>query len=168
MRGLTDTEASYITELLTRADGLIAGELPYVSFSGTARSTATIPGSDSFEVWLPGRLVTDVVSVVLDGGTLAYGTDYDWSEFGDLARTSGNKIWPRTSTIDVVWDWGMESPTRDIVTVAADMVAAAIGNPDGKRQETIGQYSYTLAEASARLTLRDDQRRILNRYRFPR
>jgi hypothetical protein len=72
-------------------------------FSGTARSTATIPGRDTFEVWLPGQLVNDVVSVTLDGSELAYGHDYDWSKYGDLSRTSGSRIWARTSTIEVVW-----------------------------------------------------------------
>jgi hypothetical protein len=168
MRALSSIEADHLPDLLARADGLVAGELPYVSFAGTARSTATIPGHDTFEVWLPGRPINDVVSVVVDGAELAYGHDYDWSEFGDLSRTSGPRIWPRTSTIEVVWDYGMETPPPDIVTVAADMVAGAVGNPTGMKQETIGQYSYTLGEAVARMTVHDDQRRILNRYRFPR
>jgi hypothetical protein len=168
MRALSSTEAEFLPDLLARSDGLIAAELPNVIFSGTARSTATIPGRDSFEVWLPGQLVNDVVSVTLDGSELAYGHDYDWSKYGDLSRTSGSRIWARTSTIEVVWDYGMEAPPPDIVTVAADMVAGAIGNPTGMKQETIGQYSYTLAEAIARMTVHDDQRRILNRYRFPR
>jgi hypothetical protein len=166
-RRLSTTEAGFIADLLARADGLIARELPGVTFSGTARSTADIPGADTFEVWLPARPVLNVVSVTLDGTVLGYGTDYDWSEFGDLDRTSGNKIWARTSDISVVWDHGLVTPPPDVVTVAADMVAVGIANPTGIRQESIGQYSYTLAEAAARMRVTDDQRRILDHYRFP-
>jgi len=166
-RALSATEVTFIADLLARADGLIARELPGVTFAGTARSTADVPGADTFEVWLPARPVLDVVSVTLDGDILAYGTDYDWSAFGDLDRTSGTKIWPRTSDIDVVWDHGYATPPPDIVAVAADTVAAVIVNPTGIRQESIGQYSYTLADAVARMRLGDDQRRTLDHYRFP-
>jgi hypothetical protein len=166
-RALSATEATFMPDLLARADGLIARELPGVTYAGTARSTADIPGSDTFEVWLPARPVVNVVSVTLDGSALGYGTDYDWSEFGDLDRTSGTKIWPRTSDISVVWDHGYATPPPDIVAVAADMIAAVVVNPSGIRQESIGQYSYTLADAGARMRVSDDQRRALDHYRFP-
>jgi len=166
-RALSATEVSFMADLLARADGLIARELPGVTFAGTARSTADVPGMDTFEVWLPERPVLDVVSVTLDGDTLTYGTDYDWSEFGDLDRTSGTKIWARTSDISVVWDHGLAEPPPDIVAVAADITAAAISNPTGIRQESIGQYSYTLADAGARMRVTPDQQRILDHYRYP-
>jgi hypothetical protein len=166
-RALSTTEGGFITDLLARADGLIARELPGVTFSGTARSTADIPGADTFEIWIPDRPVLNVVSVTLDGTPLTYGTDYDWSEFGDLDRTSDTKIWARTSDITVVWDHGLATPPPDVVAVAADIVAASITNPTGIRQESIGQYSYTLADATARMRVTDDQRRTLNHYRFP-
>jgi len=166
-RALSATEGGFIADLLARADGLIADELPGVTFAGTARSTADIAGADSFEVWLPARPVLNVVSVTLDGTVLTYGEDYDWSEFGDLDRTSGNKVWARTSDISVVWDHGLAEPPAVLVAVAADIVAGAISNPTGIRQESIGQYSYTLADAGARMRVTDDQRRILDHYRFP-
>lgn len=166
-RALSATEATFIADLLARADGLVARELPGVTFAGTARSTAVVPGADSFEVWLPARPVLDVVSVTLDGSDLVYGTDYDWSEFGDLDRTSGTKIWARTSDITVVWDHGLAEPSPDLVAVAADMVAAVIVNPTGVRQESIGQYSYTLADAVARMRVSPDQHHTLDHYRFP-
>lgn len=166
-RALTTTESGFILDLLARADGLIASELPGVGFAGTARSTADVPGADTFEVWLPNRPVLNVVSVTLDGTVLTYGQDYDWSEFGDLDRTSGTKVWARTSDISVVWDHGLVAPPPDLVSVAADIVASSITNPTGIRQESIGQYSYTLADASARMRVSDDQRRILDHYRFP-
>jgi len=166
-RTLSATEATFMPDLLARADGLIARELPGVTYAGTARSTADIAGSDTFEVWLPARPVVNVVSVTLDGSALRYGEDFDWSEFGDLDRTSGNKVWARTSDISVVWDHGYAAPPADLVAVAADMVAAAVTNPTGIRQETIGQYSYTLAETSARMRITDTQRTALDHYRFP-
>jgi hypothetical protein len=166
-RALSATEATFMPDLLARADGLIARELPGVTYAGTARSTADVPGADTFEVWLPARPIVNVVSVTLDGDTLTYGTDYDWSEFGDLDRTSGTKIWARTSDIEVVWDHGFATPPPDIVAVAADMIAAVVVNPSGIRQESIGQYSYTLADAVARMRVTDDQRQALDHYRFP-
>jgi hypothetical protein len=166
-RPLSVTEAGYVGDLLTRADALIYRELPGYRFTGSTASTATIPGSDIFEVWLPGRPVTAVDSVTLDGQALVYGEDYDWAEFGDVARTSGTKIWARTSDIDVVWHYGLDAPPPDVVAVAADMVKSAISNPTGIRQESVGSWSATYEAAVTALGLTLDHRRILNHYHYP-
>jgi hypothetical protein len=169
LRPLTAGEATYIGDLLARADALIYRELPGVQFTGILTGqTATLDGKDDFEVWIPGRPVRAVASVTLNGATLVYGTDYDWSEFGDLARTSDTKIWPRASTIRVVHDYGYAAPPEDVVAVAADIVKGGIANPSGYRQESVGSWSATYAEAvAAAMGLQPNHVATLDHYRFP-
>lgn len=167
LRPLSATEAGYIAALLTRADGLIARELPYVRFTGQLdNQTATLRGSGSFEIWLPGRPVVNVDSITLDG-RLMDPDEYDWHEFGDVARTLEGAVWPQTSSIAVVWDYGLPTPDEAIVSVAADIVASAIEGAGGIRQESIGGYSISYAQVAARMQVTDAHRRILDHYRYP-
>jgi hypothetical protein len=168
LRPLSANEATYIADLLARADGLVFRELPGWRFTSVLNNqTATLPGTDHFETWFTGRPVVAVASVTLNGDLLRYGEDYDWHEFGDLSRTSGTKMWARTDDIDVVYSYGLAAAPEDIVAVAADLCVSAISNPTGIRQETVGQYSYTLADAAAGMALSVDQAAILNHYRYP-
>jgi hypothetical protein len=169
LRPLSAGEATYITQLLERADGLIYRELPGFTVTGVVNSsTATLDGSDNFEVWVPGRPVVSVTSVTLNGATLRYASDYDWSEFGDLSRTSEPKVWPRGSTVKAIYKYGLAAPPVDLIAVAADVVKAGIANPSGYRQESVGSWSATYAEAvAAAMALSTDHVDTLNHYRFP-
>lgn len=165
LRALTAEEATFLGRLLARADAVVAEELPGVKFDGILTSqTATLPGSDTFEVWLPGRPVRAVASVTLDMTALTT-RDYRWTKFGDVARISGSKVWPVESTIVIVYEYGMLAAPQSIVSVAADLVKYSILNPSDVKQESVGQYATTYADPSQGLT--DDHRRVLDRYRYP-
>lgn len=170
LRPLSALEAQYIGELLRRADANILGELPGYKFDGVVTGhTETLRGSGAFDLWLPGRPILDVTSIIVDGDTLDP-AGYEWFPFGDVHRVTGPGKWPRSSTIDVTWDYGLEAPPADIVNIAADMVRWAITNPTGVRQESVGQYSVAymverLGDATASVS--SDHVRTLNRYRYP-
>lgn len=166
LRPLTASEETYIAALLTQADAVIADHLPNVRFtSQLLNQVASLRGSGSTEIWLPGSPVIAVDSLSLDGVVLDPATDYDWSEWGDVARLPAGEIWPRASIIAVTWDYGLPAPPEAVVGVAADMVRWAITNPTGVRQESIGQFSQTLTVGGYGLT--DEHKKILNRYRYP-
>jgi hypothetical protein len=169
LRGLTSNEQVYIGRLLAMADARIAAALPFVKFDGTVdNATASIRGSGTTEIWLPGRPVTKVESLTLDGDLLDP-DEYDWGEFGDVARMSGDGTWPRTSIIVAIWDYGLATPPGDIVDVAAEIVRDAIVNPTRIRQENIGQYGVTYADLAAALSAVDmtGYAPVLNHYRYP-
>ena len=180
LRPLTVTETGYVDDLLTRADGLIYGELPGWKFDGVANNqTADIVATGTFEVWLPGRPVVNVDSVTLDG-TLLAATAYSWSRFGDLARENDGawwtvpsdwSVWPRGSTVHVVYDYGLAAPPSELVSLAADLVKVGITSPSASnvQSERFDDYaiSYTAtAQQDMRVAL-DGYKTILDHYRFP-
>jgi len=183
LRPLTGTEAGYVDDLLARADGLIYGELPGWKFDGVANNAAVdIVATGGFEVWLPGRPVLNVDSVTLDGKVVdpAY---YTWSRFGDLAREGGYwaasysgldapcTVWPRGSTLHVVYDYGLAAAPSELISWAADLVRIGITSPSSTnvQSERFDDYAISYmatAQADMRLAL-GDYRTILDHYRFP-
>ena len=184
LRTLTANEATYINQLLAKADGLIFGELPGWKFDGAVNdSAADLVGTGSFEVWLPGRPVNKVESVTLDG-VLLDPLDYSWSKLGDLSR-EGNRwwtwtsewdripaLWPRGSAIHVVYDYGLAAPPSELVSVAADLVRVGLTSPSSSniQSQRFDDYAITYAVSTAQTAMRtalDDYRSVLDHYRFP-
>jgi hypothetical protein len=183
LRPLTANESTYIAALLAKADGLIFGELPGWKFNGLVNDAAIdLIGTGSFEVWLPGRPVMKVESVTLDGALLP-ASYYSWHAFGDLAREAGGwwydrigggypAVWPRGSTVHVVYDYGLAAPPSELVSVAADLVRVGITSPSSSnvQSQRFDDYAITYAMTSAQTAMRtalDDYRSILDHYRYP-
>lgn len=166
-RTLTPEEQTWAQRLLDMADDAITAEVPGVSFDAVvtgAVATFRLVTCDD-ELWLPGRPVTAVTSIVINGQALNPGS-YAVSRWGPL-RASG--FWRPWTDITVTWNYGFATPPGDVVNIAADLVARALNDPNNVRSETIGQYSHTYASAGGpALSLDGDQRRRLNRYRIKR
>lgn len=165
VRSLTDAELPHIDRLLERADDRIRGYVPGVSFDAVVNNaSATLRGSGSDELWLPGRPVVAVDQVTVDGEILDPG-EYVAPRWGPLRRLCGS--WGgRSRVVEVTWDYGLASPPGDVVDVAADLVRWAIANPTNVRQTTIGSYSETVGGGSpAGLELTSSHKRTLGRYR---
>lgn len=166
-RDLTAQEEVWALRLLDMADAAITAEVPGVSFGAVvtgAVTTVRLVSCDD-ELWLPGRPVNAMTSVVIHGQTVDPGS-YAVSKWGPLRAS---RVWPAWTDITVTWNYGFASAPGDVVNLAAGLVAQQLSDPNNVRSETIGQYSHTYATAGEpALSLADDQRRRLNRYRIKR
>jgi len=174
LRTLTANESTYIAALLGRVDALIFGELPGYKFDGVANDSAVdLIGLGTFEVWLPGRPVTKVESVTLDGAPVPAAvyreTGFTWHRFGDLSYEGG--VWPLGSTIHVVYDYGLAAAPADLKWVAADIVRQGLTTPAGSnvQSQRYDDYAVTFFAAAEAISAIDlgQYGRILGRYRYP-
>jgi hypothetical protein len=165
LRPLTAVETTYLSALLAKADGEVYGVLPGYRFSGVVNNESLVlRGSGTGELWLTGKPVIAVDSVTVDGRVLDP-TEYDWHPYGDLNLTTEGRVFEIGHPVTVVYDYGLAAPPVDVINVAADMIAGAMTNPSGYRQETIGQYSTSYAAVAAGVSPTDDHVRILRRGR---
>lgn len=135
-----------------------------VRVNGTGRSSLPLPE------WP----ITAVRSVVENGGTVA-ASAYGISPQGSLIRLDGS-VWRAglmNVTVDYTHGWPANAVPADLKTVAlrvARRVLLSIGDDiGGKRSETIGEYSYTLADGvnGSDDLLTNPERLILDRYKRP-
>ena len=150
----------------------------------SAESTVAIDGSGTDTVLLPEWPVSAVEAVSVDGEALAE-TDDDGEDnwrlgtAGMLHRVGRLRIWPAgRGNIEVTYTHGFggADPAYDEDDVPADIrlvamlvakrVYAGAGATATLKQETIGNYSYTLGDAEATTGgLTDGEMRALSRYR---
>lgn len=152
-----------------------------ITVDGTGRCSLLLPE-------LPVLEVLDVETMEDDGSdilVLAEGTDYRVGDGGILWRLD-DEVWPRGhKNVTVTYDhgWGLETPgsgdlfepvPSDIRLIALDIAASlfhvtSIG-VGGVKSETIGNYSYTLADAAvvanATSNFTESHRRVLDKYRL--
>src|SRR5690348_1490097 len=79
--------------------------------------TLTLDGSYQFVQMLPSLLVTAVAEVVEDGTTLVEGTDYEWSEIGELRRLGACPWTGKLRGLVVTLTHGYETEPADFAAV---------------------------------------------------
>jgi len=168
-----------IERLITRAEGILSGEFPGLTF-GEASGTVELEGDGDDYLVLPYFPVTAVSSVSIAGVELDP-DDYTFDTLGRLRRRAAGllnlhdaavdgtrRAWPDGGTIIVVaWDYGFAASTVPTVinAVVAELVAARVTNPEHIVQESMGDRSHTYANtAGAGDDLTDGQRRRLRHW----
>ena len=160
-RALTTDEATRAAELVDLAAGVVEGAIPGFTID---------PGTETFEIfpeergffWTPKYPVTDLTIEgvspvkVSEKGFVRYGPNVygDTNTFYPSSTpwlVNGPSFWPSTLPVSVTYSFGFTDPTRDIITVVASMVVAAITrqtNGMGVQAESLGAYSVTYGDWS--------------------
>lgn len=172
----TLTNTARVARLITRAEGIVAADMPGLTFDAGTEEAELEGDGDDYLV-LPRYPVTAVNSVVVAGSTLP-ATDYKFDTLGRLRRlysTAGDPgegargRWPDAGTRVVVsYDYGFGATSVDpaLAAVVAELVAARVNNPEHITQESIGDRSHTFAETGgAGDNLTDGQRHRLRHWR---
>lgn len=123
---------------------------------------------DCGELVLPQRPVVSVSEVKANALVLV-----DWVLSGDrLLRTGGWHHLPGTSSypdpgiVQVTYTHGWDETPDDVRAVCLDLAASTVSNPGMLRQESIDDYSRTLASESLGLgSLSDTHKELLGDYR---
>jgi len=109
---------------------------------------AAVDGNGRQRLWLPTLLLTAVAEVVLDGRTLVYDVDYQWTSDGMLYRPTG---WPHTPRIlSVTYTQGYEAVPDDVAGVCLSIAARRFENPVAYRRESLDDWSVTHADKADR------------------
>lgn len=96
----------------------------------------TLDGSGSYLQLLPSLKVTAIASVVEDGKTLIVGTDFDWSENGELVRL-GFRPWTckrRAVVVTLTHGWVGPEPPDDVSQVLSRVAVRAASDTGTLRQ----------------------------------
>jgi hypothetical protein len=127
-----------------------------------ADDAVALRGTWSDELWLPERPVTAVASIQIGTDPVLPVDRYDWGRRGRVLLKAGSWLGPQT-TVAVDYSHGYQVIPDDIKDVCLEAVARAIGNPEGRAQESIGNYSTVYGVPGLELT--EDNKRELRRYR---
>lgn len=194
-RPLSTQEATYITNQLTLASGLVRGHTRQ-QISQILADPVTLPGNWGQSILLPQFPVTNISSVVLNGTTLAAGT-YQWDRYGNIRFStgsfqpdygaslfggtnnllgpagsdsgplpSGNSWMGPAAQIVIVYDHGYATIPSDIANMVAGMVALQISAGVGITMEMVGGYKAVYQRSDGGgLSLTQDNKKDLRLYR---
>lgn len=132
---------------------------------GESTQTDTLDGTGPHPLMLPRYPVTAVTSVTVDGAALTEGDEYEWYPSGLLYRLAGS--WPlERKSVTVDYTAGFGPISDDIKGLTLALASQAWSTSPGKKQESIGDYSYTLAGGTGGLQLSTFDRRVIDKYRI--
>lgn len=169
---------SRVERLIARAEGIVAADMPGLSFD-TGTEEARLEGDGDDYIVLPRYPVTAVHSVTIEGTALP-ATDYSFDTLGRVRRLYAGSSsphllegsrgrWPDAGVVIVVsYDYGFGATSVDpaIAAVVAELVAGRVNNPEHVTQESIGDRSHSFAEtAGAGDDLTAGQRHRLRHWR---
>jgi hypothetical protein len=152
--------------LIEKVSGMVLGYLGRPSLTATV--AATVDGSGTRTLLIPGDHLLDVSSVVEDprdaATELVDGTGFEWSSTGILYRIDGGIFVRRPRWYEVVFEFGLTEPEIDTVKAVVLRVAArTLTNPEGLATESAGGYVSGFAFDATRLShLADPERRDLD------
>lgn len=157
------------------AQGLVRADLrQQVTRATYAASCPILPGPDGYwRVPLLERPVLSVGSVVVEGTTYTFGTDYTWDGVSPWLRLA-HRTFATDPFIDVpratvTYTGGYLVAPAVVRGVALSVAGRAYLNPGGLRSESIDDYSFTRAGSDddlAGVSLTATERRALAPYRI--
>ncbi|WP_338683942.1 mobile element protein [Streptomyces acidiscabies] len=134
--------------------------------SYVAGDTTVLDGNGKESILLKAAPVTEVTSVKLDGATLAYRSDYEWSEDGFLRRVGCR--WPdRLRCIEIVWSHGFQTIPDDIDEVIIDQARTQYTVRPGLTSMTVGGQSVGFG-AQASIGVTQQWKTAVEKYRLNR
>lgn len=176
----TSIDSTRAALLLDTATGAIRAHTGQ-TISRVTSDTVILPGNYSAALELPERPVIAVSTVKIDDTTLTLDSDYVWDgrwtllrgtnvtgvlviNDGPLVSTSGDWGGPGAQ-VTVTYTHGLATVPDDIKGVCLALAARSLQSPDGVNSESIGTYSVTYGRTGGAVSLLDDERRLLDRYR---
>lgn len=147
-----------------------------------ATTTAVFPGSFGSALVLPERPVTAVSAVSIGDTVLAVDTDWVWDGAHTLYR--GTKVdgvlsvngpdylingwgdWGGPGAqVSVTYTHGFATIPGVVKGVCLALAARTLGSPDGVNSESVGSYSVSYSRTGGAVSLLDEERALLDRYR---
>lgn len=174
---IATTRAELLLDLATGAIRAYTNQ----TISRVTSDVVVLPGSWSNRLELPERPVASVATVKIDDTTLVADTDYVWdgrwtllrgtSEAGVLVINDGTLIsshgdWGGAGAqVTVTYTHGFATIPDDIKGVCLALAARSLASPDGVNSESVGSYSVSYSRSGGAVSLLDEERRLLDRYR---
>lgn len=176
----TSIDTTRATLLLDLATGAIRAHTNQ-TLSRVANDTVVLPGNYTGTLELPERPVASVASVSIGDTNLAADVDYVWDGASSLLRgtlvtgvlvvndgplLSGRGDWGGPGAqVSVTYTHGFATISDDIKGVCLALAARSLSSPDGVNSETVGSYSVSYSRTGGAVSLLDEERRLLDRYR---
>lgn len=177
----TSVATARATILLDTATGAIQAYTGQ-TLSQVSSHSITLPGNFTNRLTLPERPVTAVTSVTVGDSLLTGDADYVWDGKDGLLRgsrvdgvgsingpdwlLSGAGDWGGPgSVITIVYTHGFATIPNDIKGVCLALAARSLSSPDGVNSETIGSYSVSYSRSGGAVSLLDEEKSLLDRYR---
>lgn len=176
-RSLT-ADTARVNRLLDRVEGIIAGEMPGLTFGSVTFEDVEVAGTGESVLTLPYYPVTAVSSVSIEG-TVLDPSEYRVNILGRLTRYSAQLANPQdTARVEVRWPdagtmvvvgfdagWASASTVPAVFTaVAAEMVRDTMANPEQVVQESIGDRAHTFVNPAGGGDLTVGQRHRLRHW----
>ncbi len=147
-----------------------------------ATTTVVLPGTFDSRLELPERPVTAITTVKIGDTTLTADSDYVWDGGHMLYR--GTKVdgvlsvngpdylingwgdWGGPGAqVTVTYTHGFAVIPNDIKGVCLALAARSLTSPDGVNSESVGSYSVSYSRTGGAVSLLDEEKALLNRYR---
>lgn len=171
------TRAELLLDLATGAIRAYTNQ----TISRVTSDVVVLPGSWSNRLELPERPVVSVATVKIEDTTLVADADYVWdgrwtllrgtSEAGVLVINDGPLIsshgdWGGAGAqVTVTYTHGFATIPDDVKGVCLALAARSLASPDGVNSESVGSYSVSYSRSGGAVSLLDEERRLLDRYR---
>ena len=147
-----------------------------------ATTTAVFPGTFAEKLVLPERPVTAVTTVIIGDTTLSVDTDWVWDGAHTLYRgttvdgvlsvngpdylINGWGDWGGPGAqVSVTYTHGFATIPGVVKGVCLALAARTLGSPDGVNSESVGSYSVSYSRTGGAVSLLDEERALLDRYR---
>ena len=147
---------------LTRAAAMVRNHCGWHITRQTVTSQVQRVDRRSTRLFLPTLYLVSVDAVVVDGVTLVEGTDFAWTDWGELVYPAG-RAWPTSmGSVVVSYTHGVADPSDWLDTargVTAAVAGSLVGNPLRHQSESTGNESWTdpaVAQAALTDALKDE------------
>lgn len=151
------------------------------TLSRVTNDTVILPGNHTNTLELPERPVISIGAVSIGDTALTVDSDFVWDGRSGLLRgtavsgvlvindgplVSGTGDWGGPGAqVSVTYTHGFATIPDDIKGVCLALAARSLQSPDGVNSETIGSYSVSYSRTGGAVSLLDEERRLLDRYR---
>lgn len=159
--GIPAGSVARVERLITKAEQLVAAELPGFTFTPATGATATVYGDADDYILLPSYPVSAVTACTIAGTTVPL-DELDVDVLGRLRRLSssypehladhgGRLRWPDDGVaIVVTYDVAAASAVApEVLAIVCELVAGRYDNPSQVTQESMGDRSRSYAAAAA-------------------
>lgn len=151
------------------------------TLSRVTNDVVILPGNYTGRLELPERPVTSVGAVAIGDTALTVDSDFVWDGRTSLLRgtavsgvlvvndgplISGRGDWGGDGArVSVTYTHGFATIPDDVKGVCLALAARSLQSPDGVNSETVGSYSVSYTRTGGAVSLLDEERRLLDRYR---
>lgn len=159
---LAAIDTAQAAEKIAAAETVIRAELQQ-NIDAVTGDAIDLVGNGRRVILLPGRPVTAVSAVTIDGHAPLISTEYRWNRYGILTRLGG--CWPLDAAITLLCDHGYAVVPAPVKQVCLQVAGRAWVRPStGLAAESLGDRSVTYDKDRTGEALSDYELRLLAPY----